>query len=183
MAEEAIGNQVDTLLRPPFDLLLGRRTYDIFASYWPFVPADGPIAALFATCGKYVLTGSDKPLAWQGSRRLASVDAVAELKAGEGPDLVIQGSSTLYPPLLERGLIDRLVLTIAPVVLGTGKRLLGEGSPALTFRAIEQRLSPGGIVMTTLEPAGPVRTGTFGKQPPLSEPERARRAQIEAGTW
>jgi len=181
--EEAIGNQVDTFLRPPFDLLLGRRTYEIFAAYWPFIPAENPIAAMFASCGKFVLTRSDQPLEWQKSHRLAGIDAVEELKATQGPDLVIQGSSTLYPPLLERGLIDRLVLTIAPLVLGGGKRLFGEGTPAGTFRPVETRVSPGGTVMATLEPAGPVRTGTFDNPPPPSEAELARRASIAAGTW
>jgi dihydrofolate reductase len=180
--EEALGNQVDTLFRPPFDLLLGRRTYDIFAAHWPFMPQDDPIAALFAQCSKYVLTGSDAPLSWQGSHRLADMDAVAALKAQDGPDLVIQGSSTLYPKLLERGLLDRLVLMTAPVVLGTGKRLFGDGTPAGRFRPIEHRLSPGGIVMTTWEPAGDVEPGSFAMMEP-SAPELARRQAIDEGSW
>ena len=180
--EEGLGNQIDTLFAGEFDLLLGRRTYDIFAAYWPFMPADDPIAAKFASARKYVLTRSDMSLEWQGSHRLADLDALAALKAGEGRDIVIQGSSTLYPQLLARGLLDRLVLMVAPVVLGGGKRLFGEGTPAGTFRPVEHRLTPGGIAMTTYEPAGPVRTGSFAMEEP-TDAERARQARIEAGDW
>ncbi len=180
--DEAVGSQVDTFLRPPFDLLLGRRTYDIFAAHWPFVPADDAIGIMFAANRKFVLTRSDAPLAWQGSQRLAGMDEVAALKAGEGPDLVIQGSSTIYPELFAHGLVDRLVLMIAPVVLGAGKRLFGEGTPAGTWRAVEHRVSPGGSVMATYEPAGPVAITSFAMPEP-SAAELARRAAIAAGTW
>ncbi|HWK42909.1 MAG TPA: dihydrofolate reductase family protein [Croceibacterium sp.] len=182
--EEAIGNQVDTLFSPPFDLLLGRRTYDIFAAHWPYtsIEEDEGIAALFAKNEKFVLTRSEEPLEWQGSHRLADIDAVAALKETDGPDLVIQGSSTLYPQLLQRGLIDRLVLTIGPVVLGSGKRLFGEGTPAGSWKMIEQRLSPNGTVMATYEPAGPIRTVSFGMPDP-SPREMERRAKLAAGTW
>src|SRR5690554_4740160 len=88
--EEAIGHQVDTLFAPPFDLLLGRRTYDIFASHWPFMPEDDPIAASFNSISKYVLTSSTEPLTWQGSHRLDGMDSLERLKAEEGPNLVIQ---------------------------------------------------------------------------------------------
>lgn|SRR5690625_1894477 len=184
--EAAIGHQVDTLFSPPFDLLLGRRTYDIFASHWPFVAqgdeAEDPIAASFNSIRKYVLTGSSEPLAWQGSHRLDGMAALERLKAEEGPNLVIQGSSTLYPQLLSRGLLDRLVLMVAPITLGSGKRLFGEGTPAGTFRLVEQRLTPGGVVMSTYEPAGPIATGSFAMEQP-SAAEQARRAKMEAGSW
>ena len=180
--EEALGNQVDTLFSPPFDLLLGRRTYDIFAAHWPFMPEGDPMAAMFARCSKYVLTRSDAPLDWQGSHRLVDMDAVAALKQGDGPDLVIQGSSTIYPQLLQRGLLDRLVVMTAPVVLGDGKRLFGEGVPAGKFRLVEHRLSPGGIAMATWEPAGDVEPGSFAMIEP-SVQELARRERIAAGSW
>lgn len=180
--EEAIGHQVDTLFTPPFDLLLGRRTYDIFAAHWPYTTEDEGIAALFARNEKFVLTRSHDPLEWQGSHRLADIDAVAALKETDGPNLVIQGSSTLYPQLIERGLLDRLVLTIAPVVLGAGKRLFGEGTPAGSWTMIEQRLTPSGTVMATYEPTGPVKTVSFAMPDP-SERELARRAKMKGGTW
>jgi dihydrofolate reductase len=180
--EEPVGHQVDTLFAAPFDLLLGRRTYDIFAAYWPFQPAESDIAAKFARADKYVLTRSDSPLDWETSHCLADLDALAEAKAKDGPNLVIQGSSTLYPQLLARGLLDRLVLMIAPVTLGAGKRLFGDGVPPGAFRLIEQRTTSGGVVMATYEPAGPLETGSFAMEEP-SEAEQARQARIRAGTW
>lgn len=180
--EEAIGNQVDTLFRMPFDLLLGRRTYDIFAAHWPFQGEDDAIARMFAQIDKYVLTGSDAPLEWQGSHRLAGMDALAALKEQDGPDLVIQGSSTLYPQLLERGLLDRLVLMTAPITLGAGKRLFGEGTPPGAFKLVEQRLGVGGSVLSTYEPAGEVETGSFAMEQPSAR-EIERRRKMEAGTW
>ena len=180
--EEAIGHQVDTLFTPPFDLLLGRRTYDIFAAHWPFTTEDEGIAALFANNEKFVLTHSDAPLEWRGSHRLADIEAVAALKEQDGPNLVIQGSSTLYPQLLARGLLDRVILTIAPVVLGSGKRLFGEGTPAGSWKMIEQRLTPGGTIMATYEPEGEVKTVSFAMPDP-SPQELERRAKLEAGTW
>jgi dihydrofolate reductase len=126
-----------------------------------------------------VLTSSDAPLEWQGSHRLPDIDALAALKEQDGPNLVIQGSSTLYPQLLARGLIDRLVLIVAPLVLGSGRRLFGNGTPPRTFRLIEHRLSAGGIAMATYEPSGEVETGSFGSDNP-SEQELARREKMKA---
>ena len=180
--EEAIGHQVDTLFAPPFDLLLGRRTYDIFASHWPFMPADDGIAATFAKIEKYVLTHSDQPLEWKGSHRLVDLDALAALKAQDGPNLVIQGSSTLYPQLMARGMLDRLVLMVAPIMLGTGKRLFGEGTPPGNFQLVEQRVTPGGVVMSSYEPDGPLKTGSFEMDQPTQQ-EFARREKMEAGAW
>jgi dihydrofolate reductase len=175
--DEALGNQVESLLKPPFDLLLGRKTWEIFAAHWPFTDDDTEIASAFAGNRKYVLTRSDMPLDWQGSERVADLDALARIKQGEGPDLVIQGSSTLYPQLLERGLIDRLVLMVAPIVLGTGKRLFGTGTPPGTWRLIEHRLGSTGIAMATFEPAGPVETGSFAMPEPTPA-ELARREKM-----
>jgi dihydrofolate reductase len=181
LADEGFGKKIGEVFDRPFALLLGRRTYDIFAAYWPF-HLDEPIGATFERIDKYVLTRSDKPLDWQGSHRLAGLDALAALKAEDGPDLVIQGSSTLYPQLLERGLIDRLELIVAPVVLGDGKRLFGDGTPPGTFRLTDHSVSENGIFMGTYEPAGEVKTGTFGEWKP-SEAELARREKIAEGTW
>lgn len=182
VTDEAIDQQVGALFAGEFDLLLGRRTYDIFAAYWPYVPADNPIAAKFAAARKYVLTGSEAPLEWEGSERLGDVAAVAALKAGSGPDLVIQGSSTLYPQLVARGLIDRLTLMIAPVTIGSGKRLFGEAMPGATWKLVEQRTGTNGTIVATFEPAGPLETGTFAEQEP-SERELRRQRAIAEGTW
>lgn len=175
--DEALGAQVDSFLRPPFDLLLGRKTWEIFAAHWPYTEDDAGIAEAFRNNRKYVFTRSDMPLDWQGSERVADFDALAAIKAGDGPDLVIQGSTTLYPELLRRGLIDRLILMIAPLVLGTGKRLFGEGTPAGAWSMVEQRLGTTGVVMATYEPAGAIETGSFAMDEP-SEPELARQEKM-----
>jgi dihydrofolate reductase len=177
LGDEALGHQIDSVLRPPYDLLLGRRTYDIFAAYWPFNTTEPEIAEPFNRCRKYVVTRSDMTLDWQHSERLVDLDAVAALKAGEGPPIVIQGSSTLYPQLLARGLIDRLVLMVAPVVLGKGKRLFGDDAGPGTWKLIEHRIGGTGIAMATYEPVGPVEAGSFATEEP-SPQELARREKL-----
>jgi dihydrofolate reductase len=181
--DEAIGERVDTLFTPPFDLLLGRRTYDIFAAFWPY-NQDEPdgIGQRFARASKYVLTRSDRPLGWQNSHRLESLDALAELKSGGGPDLILQGSSTLYPQLLAVGLLDRLVLMTFPVVIGSGKRLFGPGTAPGALRMVEHEVTPRGTVIAAYESAGTVEPGSFATGAP-SAAELERRARVEAGTW
>src|SRR5436305_12756210 len=124
--DEAVGKRIDRLFGGDFDLLLGRRTYDIFAAYWPFASDEQKaIRDPFNRATKFVVTGGSQPLAWQNSERVGGTDALAAVKRTPGPDLVIQGSSTLYPQLLAAGLLAELVLTIFPLVLRAGKRLLG----------------------------------------------------------
>jgi len=182
VGDEALGGQIDNLFSGEFDLLLGRRTYEIFAAYWPFMPLDNPISAAFAKVHKYVVASSALSLDWAGSERLADIDAVARVRAGDGPDLIIQGSSTLYPQLLARGLIDRLVLMTAPVLLGTGKRLFGDGTPPVTLRLVEQRSGAKGMRIATYEPAGPIESAAAGPEL-VTGPELARRARVAEGTW
>lgn len=178
--DEGIGNQVDTLFGGAFDLLLGRRTYDIFAAHWPFQPEGDEIADKFRRIAKYVVTRSEAPLAWEGSQRLVDMNAVAALKQQDGPNLLIQGSSTLYPQLLAHGLLDRLVTMTAPVVLGRGKRVFGEGTPPRALTIVEQRTTSGGIVMITYDVGGEVQTGSFASpQPSAAELERRERLKQE----
>lgn len=184
--EDEIGAEIDRLFTEPFDLLLGRRTYDIFAAYWPYAEGDSkPMGEMFDRAGKYVVTSGNQPLEWQNSHRLGSLDALAELKRGQGPDLVIQGSSTLYPQLLATGLIDRVTVMTFPVVLGSGKRLFGDGTPALAMRAIDRKVTPRGAVIATYEPAGPVEVGDMGQfnesKPSAREAERQER--MRNGSW
>jgi dihydrofolate reductase len=176
-ADEAVGNAVGKLFfGEPFDLLLGRKTYEIFAAYWPYVAADHPIGQAFGRAAKHVLTSSADPLEWSNSHRLASVAEIAALKRTDGPDLIIQGSSTLYPQLMAEGLIDRLTLLTFPVVLGQGKRLFAPGAPSGTFRVTEHLVSAGGVVIATYEPSGPVAPGSFPPVPsnPTEERRQAR---------
>jgi dihydrofolate reductase len=181
--DEAVGGRIEALFAEPFDLLLGRRTYDIFAAYWPF--AEGGNKAMgerFDRASKYVVTRSEQPLPWRNSHRVADLAALAEVKSGEGPTLVIQGSGTLYPQLLAAGLIDRLVLMTFPLVLGSGKRLFGDGTPALSMHMVEHIVSPGGNIVAVYEPKGEVRPGSFPSEEP-SAAELERRERIARGAW
>lgn len=179
LADESVGESIDRLFKPPFDLLLGRRTYDIFAAYWPYAEGENkPMGEMFDRVGKYVVTHRDEPLEWQNSHRLANVEALAELKQGDGPDLIIQGSSTLFPPLLAAGLLDRLTLMIFPVVLGRGKRLFGDGTPPGTMKLVDQQVSPRGNIIATFEPAGEVEIGNYATEK-SSEREHQRQARMK----
>jgi dihydrofolate reductase len=183
IGDDVIDPVLGELFTPPYTLLLGRRTYDIFAAYWPYAEGDSkPMGELFDRIGKYVLTRSEAPLTWQNSHRLGSIEALAELKRGDGPDLVIQGSSTLYPQLLAAGLIDRLTVMTFRVVLGEGKRLFGRGTPARTMQLVEHKVTADGALIATYEPAGAVETGTFAPSDP-SPAETERQARMREGRW
>ncbi len=138
----------------PHDLLLGRKTYDIFARYWPHVPVDNPIGPVFTKANKYVLTGGLEPLPWANSHRLRNLDEVREVKAKDGADIVLWGSSTLYPQLLDAGLIDRLQLLICPIVLGKGKRLFGSTRQPFKAKLRNYEVTSTGVIIATYERAG-----------------------------
>ena len=175
--DETAGGSMAPLFAEPFDLLLGRRTYEIFAAYWPYND-DHPIGRAFNEAAKYVVTSSTEPLSWSNSHAINDgADGVARLKESVGPNLVIQGSSGLYPDLLARGLIDRLSLLTFPVLLGKGKRLFGQNGPSGALKLVESQVSTTGVIIARYEPAGAVRTGTFETREP-SEAELARRAKM-----
>lgn len=149
----AITGMVGTLDKP-YDLLLGRKTYDIFAGYWPNVPADNPIGPVFTKANKYVLTRGSAKLDWANSHRVRNLDDLRKVKAGEGPDIVLWGSSTLYPQLLEANLIDRFLLFICPVILGKGKKIFGITSHPVNMELVRSDTNSKGIIMTTYEHQG-----------------------------
>ena len=173
--DETLEAPFGKIIGADYDLLLGKRTYDIFAAYWPF-NRDDPIGSKFQRIDKYVLTHSDEPLAWDNSHKISgdTADAVADLKRSEGRDLLIQGSSTLYPPLISAGLIDHLILMRFPVVLGQGKRIFDGSEKPGALKLVDHFVSDKGVVFTSFEPAGEVPTGTFETKPP-SEAELERR--------
>ena len=135
----------------PNDLLLGRRTYDIFASFWPHAPADNPFGAAFNKANKYVLTHGNQKLDWANSHKLRSIDELKKVTAGEGPDIVLWGSSTLYSPLLEANLIDCLNLLIYPIILGKGKKLFGDASHPVSMKLATSEAAKSGIIITKYE--------------------------------
>lgn len=183
--DDGINDTLGALFTPPYDLLLGRRTYDIFAAYWPYVEGEeAGMGEVFTSAGKHVLTRSKAPLEWENSHRLAGMDEVRTLKQSDGPDLLIQGSSTLYPQLLEAGLIDRLVLMIFPLTLGRGKRLMGTGTPAGMLKLVEQRVTDKGTIIATYEPTGAIPPmPAEAPDPATSEREKARQQRIAEGNW
>jgi dihydrofolate reductase len=160
-ADEKTGTLVEAFLASPHDLLLGRKTYDIFVGYWPHATPGNPVGVALNTAAKHVLTHRGDALGWANSHPLVDLDALRALKATEGPDLFIWGSSSLYPQLFAAGLIDGFTVMTFPVVLGTGKRLFGPGTPPLALRPISTVVSSNGVIIATYEPAGPVKTGTF----------------------
>ena len=180
-SDESMNRATDKIyIEPEYDLLLGKRTYDIFSAYWPY-NQDVPIGAKFQRINKYVLTHSDEPLTWENSEKVSgeTADAIAELKESPGRDLLIQGSSTIYPPLFAAGLIDRLILMTFPVVLGDGKRIF-DGSQHGTLRLVDHFVSDKGGLFATYEPAGNVRTGSFvTKEPSEAELERREALKLE----
>lgn len=182
--DEGMSGPMGKLFEGDFDLLLGRRTYDIFAAYWSY-NQDVPIGAKFQSIRKYVVTASDEPLEWEGCEAVHGdpVQSVAALKSGDGPDLLIQGSSELYPPLLAAGLVDRPTLIIFPVLLGRGKRLFkGDGAEGRDWSLAEHHVSSTGVIMATYERAGEVPTGTLATKEPSDE-ELQRREEMAQGTW
>jgi len=179
--DETMGQRLDETFSAPFELLLGRRTYEIFAAHWPYVPEDDPIGKVFNATRKYVVTSSSEPLTWQNSTAiLANIAAeIARLKQQDGPMLLLQGSSELIQTLLSRGLIDEFRLMIFPLVLGRGKRLFGTGAVPMALRLVDAKMSTTGVAMHTYVPAGEVRTGSFAAEQP-SAAEIARRKRMAA---
>jgi len=176
--DDSMGQRMDALFAEPFDLLLGRTTYEIFAAHWPYV--EDELAAKFNAATKYVATSSGQPLAWQNSVAITGdVPAeVARLKEEDGPTLIIQGSSVLIQSLLKEGLIDEFRLLIFPLVLGSGKRLFGDGTVPAALKLVDSRTSSTGVVMATYLPDGKVMTGSFALEEP-TDAEIARREEMK----
>ncbi len=183
--DDEVGEAIGALFAGDYDLLLGRRTYDIFAAYWPY--ADGEEAEMgeaFARAGKHVLTRGNEPLDWENSHRLSGITEVAALKASDGPDLVIQGSGTLYPALLAAGLLDSLTVMTYPLVLGRGKRLFGTGTETALLELVDHKVTPKGTVIATYIPGGAVPPfPASAPQPSTSAREGERQRRIAEGTW
>lgn len=166
------------------ELLLGRRTYQIFEAYWPFQPAGDPIARTFNAAKKHVASRTLTELAWNNAALLQgeAAAAVRALKEQPGPDLQIIGSGNLIQTLEGASLIDAYHVWTFPVVLGRGKRLFGEAAGPMTLRLVTSKVSASGVVMSTYVPAGEVRTGSFATEEP-SGTERDRRRRMAEGTW
>lgn len=143
-----------------FDLLLGRRTYDIWSDSW--AKASGsPMADGINAATKYVVTHRPESLEWGPFESVGSdiVAGIRRIKSQDGPDLILWGSSMLTSTLLEQGIADEVVLVVYPVLLGTGKRFFATGTPAQAFELVSTKAMPSGIVLSTYKVAGPLKAG------------------------
>ena len=162
--DEFMGKVMSEQMAHPFDLLLGRKTYDIFASYWPDHndPKD-PVGSGINKAAKYVASHSLFKSDWSGTVILQgdAADAIKKLKQQDGPELQVHGSGNLIQTLLRQDLVDELWLKIFPLTLGSGKRLFAEGTISAAFRLIESKTSPKGVIIASYKRAGNVTTGVF----------------------
>lgn len=158
--DKIAGKEMSKQMRQPFSLLLGRKTFEIFASYWPKHENEWP-GINDAT--KYVVSSMLKKHDWKNSVFLNGniVNVIKKLKKESGPDMQVYGSGNLIQTLLKHDLIDELWLKIFPVTLGSGKRLFDEGTIPAAFRLIESNISPSGVIFANYERAGKVKTGSF----------------------
>ena len=157
--DDATNKIIDGFFKIPFELLLGRKTYNIWAAFWPNHPEIENIATPFNRTKKYVVSHEQRKLSWNNSTLISGGDVVAEikkLKTLDGPDLWVWGSGNLIQTLLKNNLIDRMHLWIHPVTLGTGKKLFAEGTQPEEFKLTDSTISKDGVIFATYEPAGPL---------------------------
>lgn len=175
------GEEIMKVLRDR-DLLLGRKTYEIFAAFWPYYDqkgADGEIAAMFDRATKYVVSGSGNvDTTWERTELMRNVEEIRRLRDGTGPDLVTQGSTDLVHTLFANDLVDTLSVFIAPVVLGNGKKLFADGSVPHNFKLVNTRPAKTGMIIAHYERDGAVKVGSSETSSPSAK-ELARRARME----
>jgi len=179
--DEFLGKVMFGQMSKPFDLLLGRKTYEIFAAHWPYVKTEGdPIAAGINKAKKYVASKTLTKLDWSNSELIKGDIAkeVEKLKEQDGPQIQIHGSGGLIQTLLKHDLVDELWLKIFPITLGKGKRLFAEGTIPVGFKLLESGISPSGVIVARYVRAGEVKTGSFALEVP-TEAELARRKRLK----
>jgi dihydrofolate reductase len=158
--DEFLGEVMAEQMSQPFDLLLGRKTFEIFASYWPQHPEEGPE---INRATKYVASLTMTSHEWEKSVFLSGdvVNEIRRLKEGDGPDLQVHGSGELIQALLQYDLVDEFWLKIFPVTLGEGKRLFDKGTIPAAYTLVDSKTSPSGVIVATFKRAGDVKTGSF----------------------
>ena len=179
-SDEAVREALGKIMAGEFDLLLGRRTYEIFAGYWPHA-GDNPIANAFNKAVKYVVTNSLDQCDWVTSHciRGNAVDEIRRLKATDGPELHIWGSGELLQTLIAADLVDEFRIWVCPLILGQGRRLFEKGLPPRGLTLVESRSTPKGVLLNTYRPAGPLPGGSLAPENP-SDAELARRRKLAA---
>ncbi len=160
--DELMGQVMDEALSRPFDLVLGRKTYDIFAAHWPHAPEEAGAKPL-NDATKYVASRSRPTLEWQNSVLIEgdAADGIAALKQTDGSELQVHGSGNLIQTLLRHNLVDEYRLWVFPLVIGSGKRLFAEGTIPSGLKLVDSKVSTTGVVIGTYEPAGEIVTGSF----------------------
>jgi dihydrofolate reductase len=174
--DDAVDQRMAEIMGEPFDLLLGRKTYEIFAAHWPYV--SDPAADALNSATKYVASRTLDKVDWQNSFLLKGEvpDEVARIKKQMGPEIQVHGSSELIQTLLEHDLVDELRVMVFPVVLGTGKRLFGDGTVPAGLKLVDSKTSSTGVLIATYERAGDVEYGSFAlEEPTEAEVERRKR--------
>jgi dihydrofolate reductase len=180
--DEELGAASAEGLSKPFDIVVGRRTYEIFAAYWPY--AEGPFADRMNSAAKHVASRTLDRVEWQNSQLLEGdvAAATAKLKEDDGPELVVMGSAELAQTLLAAGLVDELRLWIFPVVFGRGKRLFAEGAAPAAFELADSKVSGSGVVAAVYRKAGEPQTGSFAADDPSeAEVERREALRVSGG--
>jgi dihydrofolate reductase len=165
----------------PFDLLLGRITYEIFAAHWPYAnTSENPFAARINNAKKYVASKKLTKLDWNNSELIKGDiwNEIKKIKEQDGPEIQVHGSGNLIQMLLKHDLVDELWLKVFPITLGAGKRLFAEGTIPAGFKLLESEISPSGVIIASYERAGEVKTGSLGLETP-SEAELARRKRLK----
>ena len=179
--DQAFAEEIDHLFQD-FDLLLGRKTYEIFAGYWPYQDDDAPhgdIARQFRHVRKYVVSRSGEvDTSWEGSVLLRELAELKRLKQEDGPNLLTQGSTELVHALLAEDLVDALSLFTVPIVLGGGKKLFADGSAPHSFKLARSRVVPNGLIVAHYERAGEIEVNDTSGDPP-SEREISRRERLK----
>jgi dihydrofolate reductase len=160
-SDESFGDVINEELSGPFDLLLGRKTYEIFASYWP--QHTGAVADPFNKAKKYVVSDGEIDLTWEESILIHNdvVTTIKALKQSDGPALQVHGSGMFIQTLLKNDLVDELRLRIFPVTLGIGKRLFAEGTIPAAFELLDSQVLPSGVILANYKRSGEVKTGSF----------------------
>jgi dihydrofolate reductase len=183
--DEFLGKVMEKQMSRPFELLLGRKTYEIFAAHWPYVnTGEDPFAAKLNNAKKYVASKTLTKLDWNNSELIKGDvwEEIKRIKEQDGPEIQVHGSGNLIQTLLKHDLVDELWLKIFPITLGIGKRLFGGGTIPAGFELLESEISPSGVIVVSYKRAGEVKTGSFGLETP-SEAELARRKRLKEETF
>jgi dihydrofolate reductase len=178
--DEMMGKTMSEFMANPFELLLGRKTYEIFAAHWPYVK-DDPVADKFNETKKYVVSKTLSKVNWKNSFLIKNyvIREIGRLKEQNGPELQVHGSSNLIKTLVSGNLVDEFKIWIFPVTVGKGKQLFGEGTNASTLKLVDVKSSTTGVIIATYQPAGELKIGSFALEDETEE-ELERRRKLSA---